>query len=338
MKVYEVGDQKGIESLRMAMRDNPIAGPGQAVIKFHANSINYRDYMVLNGWYGSPKPETLVPVSDGAGEVVAVGDNVNTVTVGDRVCVSFFTSWMDGPLLPKYFGSDLGGSVDGTLAEMGVFSADALVKLPDSFSYAEGACLPCAGVTAWNCIVNAGRVKEGETVLLMGTGGVSTFGISIAAAKGAQTVVTSSSDDKLAKAKALGADYCINYKKEESWSKAVLEATGGKGADVIIEVGGPASLESSFEAAAFNGRIHLIGTLAGGADGPLDTMPLLGKNLNLRGVAVGSKKMLQDLADSMVAEGSKPVIDSEFSFVNATDAFRHMESRSHFGNIVITYC
>jgi NADPH:quinone reductase-like Zn-dependent oxidoreductase len=337
MKVYEVGDQKGIGSLRSADRDEPTAAAGQALVKFHAHSLNYRDYMVLNGWYGPPNPETLIPVSDGAGEVVAVGDGVSNVSVGDRVCISFFSAWVDGPISPQYFGSDLGGSIDGTLAEMGVFPADALVKLPDSFSYADGACLPCAGVTAWNCIVEAGRVKEGETVLLMGTGGVSTFGIQIAAAKGAKSIVTSSSDEKLAKAKALGAEHGINYKKADSWSKAVQEVTGGKGVDIIIEVGGPASLKHSFEAAGFNGRIHLIGTLSGEADEPLDTMPLLGKNLNLRGVAVGSKKMLQDVADTLSAAGSTPVIDKEFPFANAADAFRHMESRSHFGNIVITH-
>lgn len=337
MKVFEIGDQKGIGSLRMTERDEPVAGFGQAVVKFHAHSLNYRDYMVLNGWYGGPKPETLIPVSDGAGEVVAIGDGVSTVAVGDRVCVSFFSSWMDGPFGPQYFGSDLGGGADGTLAEMGAFPAEALVKLPDSFSYAEGSCLPCAGVTAWNCIVEAGAVQEGQTVLLMGTGGVSMFGIQIAAAKGAKSIITSSSDDKLAKAKEMGAAHGVNYKTTESWSKAVLEVTGGAGADVIIEVGGPASLASSFEAAAFNGRICLIGGLAGDAEGPLDTMPLVGKNLNLRGVTVGSKKMLQDLADTLSAAGSKPVIDKEFPFTDSADAFRHMESRGHMGNIVITH-
>jgi len=337
MKVYTVGDQKGIGSLRTAERDEPTPGPGEALIKFHAHSLNYRDYMVLNGWYGPPKAETLIPVSDGAGEVVALGDGVSNVTVGDRVCISFFSSWIDGPYSPQVFGSDLGGGADGTLAEMGVFPADAMVSLPDSFSYSDGACLPCAGVTAWNCIVEAGQVQEGETVLLMGTGGVSMFGIQIAAAKGATSIITSSSDEKLAKAKALGAEHGINYRKAESWSKAVLEVTGGRGADVIIEVGGPASLAHSFESAAFNGRIHLIGTLSGEADGPLDTMPLLGKNLKLRGVAVGSKRMLQDLANTLDKAGSKPVIDKEFPFADAAEAFRHMESRSHFGNIVITH-
>ena len=337
MKVYEVGTQKGIDSLRTADRDEPTAEAGQAVVRFHAHSLNYRDYMILNGWYGGSKPETLIPVSDGAGEVVAVGDGVSSVAVGDRVCVSFFSSWMDGPFGPQYFGSDLGGGADGTLAEMGVFPADALVKLPDSFSYADGACLPCAGVTAWNCIVEAGRMKEGKTVLLLGTGGVSIFGVQIAAAKGAKSIITSSSDEKLAKAKALGAEHGINYKRAESWSKAVLEVTGGAGADIIIETGGPASLASSFEAAAFNGRIGLIGGLAGDAAGPLNTMPLVGKNLNLRGVTVGSKKMLQDLADTMSAAGMNPVIDKEFPFADAADAFRHMESQSHLGNIVITH-
>ena len=220
---------------------------------------------------------------------------------------------------------------------MGVSPADALVKLPDSYSYADGACLPCAGVTAWNCIVEAGAVKPGDTVLLMGTGGVSIFGVQIAAAKGAKSIITSSSDDKLARAKDLGAEHGINYKRAESWPKAVLEVTGGAGADIIIETGGPASLADSFEAAAFNGRIGLIGGLAGEAQGPLNTMLLVGKNLNLRGVTVGSKKMLQDLADTMASSGVKPVIDKAFPFADATAAFKHMESQSHLGKIVITH-
>jgi NADPH:quinone reductase-like Zn-dependent oxidoreductase len=337
MKAYEVGAQKGIDSLRLADRDDPTAAPGQAVVKFHANSLNYRDYMVLNGWYGPGGNEHLIPLSDGAGEVVAVGDGVDSISVGDRVCVSFFSAWMDGPFGPQYFGSDLGGGADGTLTELGAFPADALVKLPDSFSYAEGACLPCAGVTAWNAIVEAGAAKDGDTVLLLGTGGVSIFGVQIAKAKGLTAIITSSSDDKLAKAKALGADHGINYKTSENWAKAVLDATGGAGANIVIETGGPGSLQGSFEASAFNGRIGMIGGLAGDAEAPLNTGPMVGKNLNVRGITVGSKKMLQNLADTMANNGLKPVIDKEFSFENAADAFRHMESQAHLGKIVITH-
>ena len=337
MKVYEVGSQQGIKSLRTAERDEPTAGPGQAVVKFHANSLNYRDYMVLSGTYGQGGNENLIPVSDGAGEVTAIGDDVTSVAVGDRVCVSFFSAWMDGPFGPQYFGSDLGGGAEGTLAEYGAFSADALVKLPDSLSYAEGACLPCAGVTAWNCIVEVGRAQKGDTVLLLGTGGVSIFSVQIAKAKGLTAVITSSSDDKLSRAKALGASHGINYKNTESWAKAVLEATGGAGANVVVETGGPGSLQDSFEAAAFNGTIGMIGGLAGEASGALNTGPLVGKNLNLRGITVGSKKMLQDLADTFAVESLKPVIDKEFSFDDAANAFRHMESQAHLGKIVISH-
>lgn len=336
MKVYEIGDQNGIESLRTANRDDPTAAPGQAVVKFHANSLNYRDYMMLNEYMG-PKPETLIPVSDGAGEVVSVGEGVSNVSAGDRVCISFFSKWMEGPFGPQYFGSDLGGGTDGTLAEMGAFPADALVKLPDDWSYAEGACLPCAGVTAWNAIVEAGGAQAGDTVLVLGTGGVSIFGVQIAGAIGAQSIITSSSDDKLAKAKTMGATHAVNYKTSENWAQAVLEATAGKGADIVVETGGPGSLEGSFEAAAFNGRIGLIGGLAGAAEGPLNTMPLVGKNLNLRGITVGSTKMLQDLVDTMSGKGLKPVIDKEFGFDDAQAAFRHLESQAHMGKIVITH-
>ena len=239
MKAYEVGGQKGTQSLRTVDRPEPKAAPGQAVVRFKAHSVNYRDVMVLNGWYGPPKPETLIPVSDGAGEVVAVGDGVSRVKPGDRVAVSFFSRWIDGPWGGQYFGCDLGGGIDGTLAEMGAFPADALVKLPNSWSFEDGACLPCAGVTAWNAIVEAGMAKAGDTILLIGTGGVSIFGVQIAKAIGAKSVIISSSDEKLARAKQLGADAGVNYKTNADWPKAVLEATSGKGANIIVETAGP---------------------------------------------------------------------------------------------------
>ncbi len=336
MKAYEVGTQKGTESLRMVDRAEPTAGPGQALVRIKANAINYRDVMILNGWYGPAKPETLIPVSDGAGEVVAVGDGVSRVKPGDRVAVSFFSRWIEGPWGPQYFGSDLGGGADGTLAEMGAFPADALVKLPNAWSFEDGACLPCAGVTAWNAIVEAGMVKAGDHILLIGTGGVSIFGVQIAKAIGAKSVIISSSDDKLARAKKLGADVGVNYKTNPDWPKAVLEATGGKGADIIVETAGPGNLEKSFAAAAFNGFIGLIGGFAQTKD-PINTMGLVGKNLTLHGITVGSRTMQEELITAMVKSNQKPAIDKVIDFKDAAAAYTLMSSQTHLGKIVIKH-
>lgn len=336
MKVYEVGAQKGVESLRMAERPDPKPAAGQAVVRFKANSLNFRDVMVLHGWYGPPKAETLIPVSDGAGEVIAIGDGVTRVKAGDRVAVSFFSRYVDGPWGPQYFGSDLGGGADGTLCDMGAFPADALVKLPDNWSFEEGACLPCAGVTAWNCIVEAGRAAPGDWVLALGTGGVSIFAIQIAKAIGCKSVITSSGEAKLARAKAIGADAGVNRQTSADWPKAVMEATGGRGANVIVETAGPGNLEKSFAAAAFGGRISLVGGFEQ-AKAPINTMPMVGKGLTLRGVAVGSRKMMEDLVAAMVRSNQKPVIDKTFAFANAAAAYTYMRGQQHIGKIVIKH-
>jgi len=335
MKVYEAGAQKGVESLRTVERPEPKAAAGQAVVRIKANSLNYRDVMVLHGWYGPAKPETLIPLSDGAGEVLSVGEGVTRVKPGDRVAISFFSRWVDGPWGPQYFGSDLGGGSDGTLCEMGAFPAEALVKLPDSWSFEDGACLPCAGVTAWNAIVEAGKAKTGDSVLLIGTGGVSIFGVQIAKALGLKAVITSSSDDKLARAMSLGASAGVNYKTTADWPKAVVEATGG-GASVIVETAGPGNLEKSFNASAFNGRIGLIGGFEQ-AKAPINTMMLVGKNINLRGITVGSRTMMENLLAAMVKSNQKPVIDKVVDFKDAGAAYTHMKSQTHLGKIVIKH-
>ncbi len=217
---------------------------------------------------------------------------------------------------------------------MGVFPADALVKLPDAWSFEDGACLPCAGVTAWNAIVEAGKAKAGDTVLLIGTGGVSIFGVQIAKALNLKAVITSSSDDKLARALKLGATAGVNYKTNADWPKAVVEATAGKGANVVVETAGPGNLEKSFAAAAFNGTIGLIGGFEQ-AKGAINTMGLVGKNLNLRGITVGSRKMMEDLLATMVNSNQKPVIDKVVDFKDAGEAYRHMLGQTHLGKIVI---
>ena len=337
MKSYIVGDQKGIESLKLVDIEEPKCKENEAVIKFHSHSLNYRDYMILNQWYGGLKPETLIPLSDGAGEIVEIGSSVKNFKIGDRVCVNFFSDWINGPIHPKYFSSDLGGSTNGTLVEYGAFPAHGIVKLPDSFSYAEGACIPCAGVTAWNTIVEAGKVNQESNVLLLGTGGVSVFGVQIAKAMGATAIITSSSDKKLEVLKSLGADHCINYKSDKNWAANVLEVTNGSGADIAIETGGPNTMAHTFEAMSFNGLIGLIGFLSGNANTSLDMMPLIGKNINLRGIAVGSVEMLERLLNCMQKNSIKPYIGKEFQFSEAQKALAYMESQSHIGKIVINH-
>ena len=337
MKAYSLGAQNGIESLQYRELDAPQCKDDEAVIKFHAHSLNYRDYMILNQWYGDAKPELRIPLSDGAGEIIEIGKNVKNLQIGDRVCINFFSSWLDGPIHPKYFSSDLGGSTNGTLAEYGAYPANAMVKIPTSLSFSEGACLPCAGVTAWNTIVEAGQVTEDSNVLLLGTGGVSVFGVQIAKAMGATTIITSSSDKKLDELSAVGVDHCINYKDNENWASKVLKVTNNMGANIAIETGGPKSMAQTFEAMSFNGLIGLIGFLSGNAMEPLDMMPLIGKNINLRGIAVGSTDMLQKLVSFMEKKSIKPYISKEFHFDEVKEAFYYMESQSHIGKIVINH-
>ena len=262
MKAWELGDRQGsVDSLRLVERPDPVPAAGEALVRIRASALNYRDHMILNLIDSAPKPAHRIPLSDGAGEVVAGGAGVDAVRPGERVMVSLFTGWLDGPLQPHYFGTDLGGGCDGTLAELAAFPASSLVAIPDSLSDEEAACLPCAALTAWVSLVEFGQMKAGDTVLLLGTGGVSIFGLQLARMMGADAVITSSSDEKLARARALGASHGINYRRDPAWGGSVAELTGG--ADLIIETGGAATLAQSIEAAAFNARIALIGMLGG---------------------------------------------------------------------------
>ena len=335
MKAWELGEQQGsVDSLRMVERPDPEPGPGEALVRIRASALNYRDHMILNLIDSTPKPENRIPLSDGAGEVVAVGVGVDRVRPGDRVMVSLFTSWLDGPLQPSHFGSDLGGGCDGTLAELAAFPASSLVSVPDSLSDEEAACLPCAALTAWVSLVEFGQMKAGDTVLLLGTGGVSIFGLQIARMMGADAVITSSSDEKLARARALGATHGINYVDDPNWGRTVAELTGG--ADLIIETGGAATLAQSIEAAAFQARIALIGML-GGVGIENDPLALIWKNVHLKGILVGNRRELDKMTKAIARNGLKPVIDRRFPFAEAPAAYRYLASGAHFGKIVITH-
>ncbi len=337
MKCFEIGDQSGLASLRAGERDDLRPGPGEAVVRVHATCLNHRDLLVVQGSYGPKRPEQRIPVSDGVGEVLAVGDGVTQVKVGARVTTGHFCTWLDGAFAPAVFGQDLGISRDGWLAEQMLVPANALLAVPDAVSDVQAAALPAAGLTAWNALVEVGRIKAGDLVLALGTGGVSIMALQIAKMHGARVAITSSSDDKLATARALGADYTINYATEPDWEKALLAQTGGAGADIVVETGGLATLSRSIVAAAPNARIVLIGALA--SSGPPAAIPnfstIIGKNLALRGITAGNRRMLADLITAVAANGLQPVIDRTFAFDDAPDAYAYLKQGAHVGKVMI---
>ena len=279
MKVFEIGDQQGVASLRASERPQPIPGPGEAVLRVKAVCLNHRDLLVLSGTYGARRPETRVPVSDGVGEVTAIGPGVTGVAVGDRATCAHFVSWLGGPFAMSAFAHDLGITHDGWLAEYVLVPAAAVVKIPDTLSDDQAAALPAAGLTAWNAVIEVGKVKAGDLVLTLGAGGVSIFALQIAKMSGARVAITSSSEDKLARARELGADIAINYATTPDWAAELMAQSGGAGADIIVETGGITTLPQSIAAAAPNARIVLIGALAGPAEkAPANFSSIIGKN------------------------------------------------------------
>jgi NADPH:quinone reductase-like Zn-dependent oxidoreductase len=336
MKAYQIGAQVGLASLAMVEKPDPACGPGEAVLRVAAVCLNHRDLKVLAGEYGPRRPETRTPGSDGVGEVIAVGAGVTTVRVGDRATCGHFVTWLDGAFSPSAFGVDLGITIDGWLAEQVVVPAAALIKAPPSLSDAQVAPLPSAGLTAWNALVEVGGIKAGDLVLALGTGGVSIFALQIARMHGARVAITSSSDEKLAQAKAMGADYVVNYASRPDWAAALLEATGGRGPDIVIETGGGATLTQSIAAAAPNARIVLIGSLSGGFGGEIPNLAsMIGKNLSLKGIAAGNRRMLEALIRAAEVEDLSPRIDTTFAFADAPAAYARLMSGGHIGKIMI---
>ena len=334
MQVYEIGAQTGLDSLTLAERATLVPQAGEAILRVRAVCLNHRDMLVLEGRYGAKRPETLIPVSDGVGEIVAIGDGVSNVAVGDRATCAHFVSWLGGPFAMSAFGHDIGITHDGWLAEQVRVPASALVKIPDGVSDRQAVALPAAGVTAWNAVVEVGQVRPGATVLALGTGGVAIFALQIAKAAGARVVITSSSDEKLARARDLGADVTVNYRTTPEWGAEVSAQTGG--ADIVVETGGFATLPQSIAAAAVNGRIAIIGALGGPTDSGLPNFStIIGKNLTLRGIAEGSRAMLADLVKTVAASGIEPVIDREFAFADATAAYQYLKSGDHMGKVMI---
>jgi NADPH:quinone reductase-like Zn-dependent oxidoreductase len=282
-----------------------------------------------------PVRESLVPLSDGAGEVVETGTGISRVKAGDRVAGNFFQRWPGGESPADAHKSALGGGIDGMLAEYVVLEEDGVVKVPAHLSPEEGATLPCAAVTVWHAMMEHARLKAGDTILLQGTGGVSIFGLQFAKAMGIRAIITSSSDDKLRRAQMLGAAFGINYKSVPDWEKAAMEFTGGIGVDHVVEVGGAATLTRSFGALRPGGKITMIGGLSGGAT-ELNPGLIFSRRANVQGISVGSTQMFEAMSRAIEANAIKPVIDKVFPFAEAKAAYHHMAAGAHFGKIVIS--
>lgn len=331
MKCFEI-QALGDVAYHTAERPDPTPGPGEVVVGLKAASINFRDLMMVRGHYNPKLPLPRVPLSDGAGEVLAVGAGVERVAVGDRVASCFFQRWGAGAIDRAGAGSALGGELDGVLAEQVLLRAEGVVKLPEHLSYAQGATLPCAAVTAWNALFTQ-PIAPGETVLVLGSGGVSVFALQLAKLAGARVIATSSSDDKLAKLQELGADAGINYKATPRWDKAVLELTDGVGVDRVIEVGGAGTLPLSLKSVKIGGYVALIGVLAG--VGEFDPLPALMKAVTVQGIFVGSRAMFEGLNRFVGLHGMQPVIDRSFPWTEGAAALEHMASGQHFGKVVL---
>lgn len=334
MKVIELQNSFGIENLKLTERDAPEPGPGQVLLKMKAMSLNYRDYLMVTGNYNPRLKMPLIPLSDGVGEVVETGEGVTRVKQSDRVAPIFAQKWLSGKPHKDVFKSTLGGPADGTLTEYMLLSEEGVVKIPGFLTDEEAATLPCAALTAWSALVTYGNITAGDTVLVLGTGGVSIFALQFARLLGATVIATSSSDEKLEKAKELGAHEVINYRDNKDWSKTVRKATGGEGVDLVIEVGGAGTLEHSIKSVKHGGAISLIGILAGsGKD--LNLLPVLMRNIQIQGILVGHREGFEQMNRAIEAHQMKPVVDKVFEFENAPAAIEELSKGNHFGKISI---
>jgi len=332
MRAYQLPQGTGIDALVKSELPALKPGPRQVLVKVAACSLNYRDLAIALGSYRMPTKPNLVPLSDGAGEVVEIGAGVARVKVGERIAGCFFQRWIGGPPSADTHFSSLGGAIDGMLREYAVLEEDGVVKLPAHLSFEEAATLPCAAVTAWHALVEHARVVAGQTVLVQGTGGVSIFALQFARLMGARVIVTSSSEAKLARAKQLGATHGVNYKTNPEWEKVVVELSDG-GVDHVVEVGGPGTLAQSLRAIRIGGKITLIGVLSGAAE--INPMLIFSRRANVQGISVGSAQMFEAMNRAISVGQLKPVIDKVFAFDDAPAAYRHLQSARHFGKIII---
>jgi len=335
MRAYEI-QEFGIEQLSEVELDGPIPAENEVLVKLRAVSLNYRDVMVVSGTYNPRMRLPAIPISDGAGEVVEVGSAVARWKVGDRVASCVIPGWLRGGPTAEGSKTAIGaGGAPGVAREFATFKEEAVIAAPDHLSYEEAATLPCAGLTAWHALAVSGKVQAGDTVLTLGTGGVSIFAVQFAKAMGARVIATSSSDERLERVRTLGADETINYRSTPDWDKAVLELTGGRGVDHVIEVGGSGTLTRSVKSVRTGGHIALIGALD--MAGEFNPIPVFMKGIRMQGIFVGSREMFKDMNAFVSEHGIQPVIDREFAFDELRDALHHMATGAHFGKIVVRY-
>lgn len=338
MRVFQIEGDWGFENLRLAERPEPKAGPGQVVVRMRMASLNARDLIVPERGYGRATGELpLIPVSDGVGEVVETGEGVTRVTVGDRVCPTFFQNWIAGDPTPERFASALGGPLDGVMAEYMCLSQDGVVPVPAYLSDAEAASLPCAALTAWSAIVTHGRTRAGDKLLVQGTGSVALFALVFAKLHGAHVTVISSSDEKLEKVRAMSADETINYVSTPDWARASRDITADRGGyDNIIELGGAGTLPQSLRAVRPGGTLSMIGVLSG-LTVEASLGPIVARQIRLQGVTVGHRDGFEAMLAAMAQHQVRPVIGAEFAFDDLKDAMRHQRDGKNFGKTIIRH-
>jgi NADPH:quinone reductase-like Zn-dependent oxidoreductase len=333
MRAVRLEERFGIENLHLHDGEHEALGPHDVQVRIHAASLNYRDLLMVTGQYNPKQPLPLVPCSDGAGEVTSIGTLVTRFKVGDRVLPTFAQRWLAGAPHVSKIRATLGGPLAGTLREEGVFHEDGLVKCPAHLTYPEGATLPCAALTAWSALDQV-ALRAGQTLVVQGTGGVSLFALQFAVMRGARVIVTSKSDEKLARAIALGATDGINYVKSQDWSKTVRAVTDNEGADAVIEVGGAGTLAHSIRAVKPGGAVALIGVLSGGA-AEVNLTQILMQNIRIQGVLVGHREQFEAMNRAIEMHTLRPVLDRNFALEDAGNAFRTMETGAHFGKITV---
>jgi NADPH:quinone reductase-like Zn-dependent oxidoreductase len=338
MRALQVSPPWGLDELRVVEVPDPTPGHGEVLVRMRAVSLNYRDMLMVLGMYGRAPAgaNAITPFSDGCGIIEAVGPGVTRVKPGDRVATMFFQRWISGPPTLDKLSSSLGSPIPGAGRELAVFSQDGVSKVPEFLTDQQVATLPCAALTAWRALFEDARLQPGDLVTLQGTGGVSIFGLQFAHAAGYRTLITSSSDEKLARAKALGADHLVNYRRQPEWSHAVREATGGVGGDLIIEVGGGGTIEQTMKAVRIGGHVAIVGVV-GGLGGPFNTAGLIANSVRVQGLSVGSRDMFEAMCRAMELHRIEPVVDKVFPWTEATAAFAAMQGGEHFGKIVLQF-
>ena len=336
MRSYHIDEFGSIDGIKMRETEQPKPGPHEVLVRIRASSLNHRDLAIAKNYYGGRTfGPGLIPVSDGAGEIVEVGGAVEGFAVGERVMGQFRQNWQGGRMPVRAQATDLGGGVNGVLCDYAVFNEESIVKFGDDLSYEQASTLPCAAITAWHALIAGTSCGPQETVLVQGTGGVSVFALQFAKMFGARVIATSSSDAKLKWLREHGADAVVNYKTHDDWDAEVTKLTDGRGVDRVVEVGGAGTLARSMRSATFGGRVIIIGVLTGPAE--VNPMDIFLKRLTVQAISTGSREMFEDMVRAIRNAGMKPVIDKVFPFEKALDAYRYLESAAHVGKVVITH-